>query len=289
MSQQLQRIEEVAPATYVQEARHLTKEEVIAQRSKVLEVMAAVMKPNVHYGKIPGCQKPSLYKPGSEVLLSTFRIAIDPIVTDLSTEDCIKYRVEVKGTSMVTGAYLGSGIGECSSDEEKYRWRKATCRQEFDSTPEDRRRLKWMKNKNGEFFEAQQVRTSPADVANTIVKMAKKRSQIDFTLTATAASDVFSQDIEDLAEELREAVADDVSRPTAQAMRPPQRKSETAAQSNGNGPTISEPQSNRLYAIANKNGFDRQAVDEYLAQHGYQSSMEIQRKDYDGICKAFGA
>ena len=50
----------------------------------------------------------------------------------------------------------------------------------------------------------QQVRTNPADIANTVLKMAKKRAQIDLTLTATAASDCFTQDVEDLPEELRD-------------------------------------------------------------------------------------
>ena len=38
--------------------------------------------------------------------------------------------------------------------------------------------------------------------------MAKKRAQIDAALTVTAASDIFAQDLEDLPEELREAVAE---------------------------------------------------------------------------------
>jgi hypothetical protein len=49
-----------------------------------------------------------------------------------------------------------------------------------------------------------EVRVDPADVANTVLKMAKKRAQIDMTLTATAASDIFTQDLEDLPEDLRE-------------------------------------------------------------------------------------
>jgi len=39
-------------------------------------------------------------------------------------------------------------------------------------------------------------------VANTILKMAKKRAQVDAVITATAASDIFTQDIEDLPDEV---------------------------------------------------------------------------------------
>jgi len=162
------------------------------------------MKQDVHYGKIPGTQKNTLYKAGSEKILSTFRIAVDPIVEDLSTTDCYRYRVIARGI-LPTGEIVGSGVGECSTDEEKYKWRGAACEKEFDNTPEDRRRIKYGKptswNKDGE---SKQVRTNPADLANTVLKMAKKRAQIDLTLTATGASDVFEQDLEDMPEELRE-------------------------------------------------------------------------------------
>jgi hypothetical protein len=36
-----------------------------------------------------------------------------------------------------------------------------------------------------------------ADTYNTVLKMAKKRALVDATLTATAASDIFNQDLED--------------------------------------------------------------------------------------------
>jgi len=38
------------------------------------------------------------------------------------------------------------------------------------------------------------------DMANTVLKMAKKRAQIDGVLTVTAAFDVFSQGVEELKE-----------------------------------------------------------------------------------------
>jgi hypothetical protein len=190
--------------------------------NRIQEVMQAVFKRDTHYGVIPGTDKPTLYKAGSEVILLTFRIAVEPIVEDLSTPDCARYRVACRGM-LPTGEIVGVGIGEASTDEEKYRWRRAVCDQEFDETPEERRRSKWANRKQGNTYvpyQTKQVRTNPADVANTVLKMAKKRAQIDMTLTATAASDVFTQDIEDLPEELRETVSDD-ARPT---MQPPKAK-----------------------------------------------------------------
>lgn len=179
----------------VVQPRNLTAADIRQRVNIVQEVMREVMKKDVHYGVIPGCKKPSLWKAGSEVLLATFQIAPSIEVTDLSTDDCIRYQVKVRGMHAPSGTVVGEGIGECSSNEEKYKWRKAYD-EEWNSTPETRRRIKYGKYKD------KQVRTEPADVANTILKMAKKRAQIDMTLTATSASDCFDQDIEDLPEHL---------------------------------------------------------------------------------------
>lgn len=189
----------------------LTAVQVKAQVQRIQEVMAAVMQKDVHYGIIPGTQKPTLYKPGSEKILSTFRIAAHPKeIEDLSTNDEIRYRVKVYGVAMENYQILfGVGVGECSSNEEKYKWRRPICDGEFKDTPEDRKRQKWVKGYNEKpDYQIKQVRTNPSDVANTILKMAKKRAQIDMTLTATGASDVFDQDLEDLPEGIRQEVAD---------------------------------------------------------------------------------
>lgn len=200
-----------------------TADQIKAHVQRVQQVMKAVMKPDTHYGTIPGTPKPTLYKAGSEVLLSTFRIAVEPEVDDLSTSDEVRYRVRCVGRHQTSGITVGWGIGECSSSEEKYRWRNSVCDDEWEETAPDRRRVKYQKGKDGSVYTRKQVRTEPADVANTVLKMAKKRAQIDLTLTATAASDIFAQDLEDLPEGLRESVADD-DRPTRAATRAPAAK-----------------------------------------------------------------
>lgn len=187
-----QLVERIEPRQLAQvQNRSLTAADIRQRVNTIQEVMREVMKRDVHYGIIPGCKKPSLWKPGSEVLLATFQIGPRIEVTDLSSDDCIRYQVKVQGIHHPTGTVLGEGIGECSSNEEKYKWRKAYD-EEWNATPETRRRIKFGK------FKDKQVRTEPADVANTILKMAKKRAQIDMTLTATGASDCFDQDLEDL-------------------------------------------------------------------------------------------
>jgi len=129
----------------------------------IQEIMRDVMDEGTHYGVIPGCgNKPTLLKAGAEKLMLTFRLGVDPEIADLSKGDVIRYRIRAKIFSLDSLAVVGYGLGECSSAENKY------------------------KNK------------SAADIANTVLKMAKKRALVDGIMTVTAASDIFTQDIEDL-------------------------------------------------------------------------------------------
>jgi hypothetical protein len=165
----------------------------------IQEVMHTVMKKDTHYGIIPFTKatKPTLYKAGSEVLNLVFRIAVDPEIEDLSGEDEIRYRVRCKAIYQPTGEFLGAGVGEASTSEDKWRWRAVLCDDEWERTPENRRRIKHKKGERGTTYTERQVRTNPADMGNTVLKMAKKRAQVDMTLTVTGASDIFDQDIGD--------------------------------------------------------------------------------------------
>lgn len=185
------------------EQRQLTAGDMRARVNLVQEVMQAVMKSDMHYGVIPGTKKPSLYKAGAEVLCATFRIADKYEVEDLSQGSMARFRVRCIGIHQATGQVLGEGMGECSSGEEKYKWRGSICQEEFDATPENMRRVKFSKYQ-GKVEKRQQVRTEPEDQANTVLKMACKRAKVAMTLNVTAASDIFTQDIEDLPPELQE-------------------------------------------------------------------------------------
>lgn len=179
-------------------------EEIIGHVALVQEVMRAVMKPDIHYGVIPGTDKPTLLKQGAEVLCLAFRVADSYQVEDLSTPETVRYRVTCIGTHQINGLVLGSGMGEASSGEAKYKWVKA-YKEEWDDTPQHLRRTKygWDKVKRQK-YEVLQVRTEPADLANTILKMANKRAKIAMTINVTACGDMFSQDLEEMDEALRD-------------------------------------------------------------------------------------
>ncbi|MFA5158724.1 MAG: hypothetical protein WC451_06100 [Patescibacteria group bacterium] len=211
-------------AVQVYEAMPLTADQIRGQVNLIQEVMKSVMRENEHYGKIPGCgDKPSLLKPGAEKLMFTFRLVADPEVEvfDLyhpTVQGHREYRVKVK-ISSINGTYMGGGIGSCSTMEAKYRFRGG----EKISTNEKVPTEYWNLKKANKFDEAKaliggdnygvakidgswmiceigekQEHDNPADFYNTCEKMAKKRALVDATLTVTAASDIFTQDIEEL-------------------------------------------------------------------------------------------
>lgn len=179
----------------------------------IQQLMRDVLKPATKdsgwdgdYGVIPGTgTKPSLLKAGSEQILAMFEIAVDPVVEDLSTEDCSRYRVTARLIHVPSGNFLGAGIGEASTNETKYKWKKTWSKPEFDSTDPERRRIKYSSFKDNNNMnsnkEEMQIRQEPADLANTVLKMAKKRAQIDATLTVTGASSMFVQDVEETVED----------------------------------------------------------------------------------------
>jgi hypothetical protein len=222
--------------------------------NRIQEVMTAVFKEGVHYGRIPGAgDKPVLFKPGAEVLAMTFRIAPEFRIDDLSDRDEIRYRVVCTGRHQGTGIALGEGMGEASTSEEKYRWRSAVCDEEFEATDLDRRRVAFKKGKGGNgYYTVKQVRTNPADLANTVLKMAAKRAQVAMTLNVTGASDCFTQDIEDLPEELRGA---DDAAPVAAPRRAKPRTAAPASSQDAPKPAADSP------ATASQIGLIRKKLD----------------------------
>ena len=254
------------------------------------EALKATMISDVHYGVIPGCGKPSLYKAGAETLIALFKLTFTPKAEDLSADGEIRYLVTMELATR-EGVLIGSGIGECSSGEEKYSWRAALCDREFEVTPETMRRIKFKKKyKSDVVDEIPQVRVPAADMANTILKMAKKRALIDAVLTATGASDIFTQDIQDLPEGYiapSEVSGNDnpetkeVSETTEKV--PPQAEEGGKIGSN----PISPAQGKRFYAIAKNAGMEDDYLREWLFhEHGYESSKHIDRSDYEVICNA---
>jgi hypothetical protein len=157
-----------------------------------------MLKEGVHYGVIPGCgNKPAMFKVGSEQLLEQFGLSIDvDEIKETREPDSIDYRVTIRIFDESDGRRV-IGVGAITSDEEKYRWGFAR-KEEYDSTPEDRRRIKY----DREGKPILQVRAHHKIHMNTLLKMAIKRATVDGVLRYTAASDIFSQDYDEWDDEM---------------------------------------------------------------------------------------
>lgn len=268
-------------AIVAQEPQHteLSVPELLGRRKKIREAVASIMKPNVHYGKVPGCPKDSLWQPGAEVLYSLFQLEPELQVEDMSTPDEIRYRVRVRVIHWPTGNVVGRGVGECSTGEEKYAWRAAVCEEEYEETPDDLRRKKWKKGyKTTRPESILQIRTNPSDLANTVLKMAAKRARVDGAKSTVGVSDMFTQDEEVVDEPMAQPnstggtkKATPTTPPKEKQVHnesvgrvqmpedsteeiPPERWSEVLSEWHDRG-TISEKQRARLFAIAIKSGW----------------------------------
>lgn len=291
---------EVAQHGELQTAQDWYSTDQVLKRVRAIQkLMEAVMKDKTHYGVIPGTKQPTLYKAGSEQILSMFGIAVEPIVEDLSTEDECRIRVICRLTSVANGKHLGSGLGEASSSEQKYMWRRIVSKAEWDhfqKTQPDKCRIRFFVSwQNGKRTEAQeeQIRTHVPDIRNTILKMAKKRAQIDATLTVTGCSDMFAQDLEDLPPEVVDQVADDMDQRT-EPIKPTVKKSTSPAE--GAPPVqgevvtetrpagmISEKQLKRLVAIQSSAQMTDDVLKAHLATLGITSRKLIPWRQYNAI------
>lgn len=222
--------QEVAVVKQAAPPVELSVDDVLAQVQKIQRFMGAAMHEGEHYGKIPGCgPKPVLLKPGAEKLALMFRLCPSFQITPTELgEGQREYMVVCTITHIPSGQVYASGVGSCSTKENKYRFR-------WDSTGNEVPSEYWKdrdpallgghefvpRKIGGKWFIHRRVEhDNPADYYNTALKMAKKRAQVDATLTATAASDCFTQDLEDMPQQAP------VSEPTAKpkATPPPEQE-----------------------------------------------------------------
>ena len=218
-----------------------------AQVKLITQCMKEVMQVDVHYGRIPGTSKDCLYKAGAEKLLFMFRLRpiVDPRV-DVTTEELGGgHKLFTVVTHVLTqdGVEVATGIGSCSTKEGKYLYRHGEEETELtgEKIPTDYKENKSKYRKQG--FVCKKVDSAwgwykitgsadkvehdnPADYWNTCLKMAKKRSMVDGALTGLAASDVLTQDVEDMQgvidrEEEKNPTPSPTTAPTTAATVPP--------------------------------------------------------------------
>ena len=128
------------------------------------EFVQEVMIKGVDYGLVDGFSKPTLLKPGAEKLCDVFGFSKTVEVINRIEQwesGVFAYEVKMTLTSKENGIIEAEGLGSCNSKEASFQHQ------------------------------------DPYTIVNTVLKMAKKRALIDAVLSATRASRLFTQDIED--------------------------------------------------------------------------------------------
>lgn len=219
---QLANLPAVREATAIIARGEITVDEVAAQHDKIVQVMRAVMKKDIHYGIIPGVKNPSLFKAGAETINVALRLA-PHYVSEKIWHDDGHLTVSVVCTlrHIPTGLEVATGEGLCSSRESRYAYRQGgrSCpecgaaaiikgKAEYGGGwicfgKKGGCGTKWPDGtEQAQAFESTDTGRVPnedlPDTFNTVLKMADKRALVAAVLNGTAASDVFTQDVEDM-------------------------------------------------------------------------------------------
>lgn len=190
---------------------------------RVGRIQRALMTADVHYGVIPGTKKPTLLKPGAEVLCLAYSLAADFTpdrrLGDGDTAPAISYLTRCDlHLGDTAGPVVAVGYGAANSWEVRYRYRQAerlcpACGMGTIIKGKAEYGGGWVcfKKKGGcgakypdhdQAIVGQEVgqveNPDPWDLDVTLAKMAEKRAHVDATLRATGASALFTQDMEDL-------------------------------------------------------------------------------------------
>ncbi len=221
MSDAIQKVEAVSLPTTARAI--LTRDMLVAeseQRAVLAQYVKQQMLEGTDYGKIPGTPKPTLLKPGAEKLVDIFRCTpkfkLMKVVEDFD-KGFFNYIFRVQLYQRDAGVVLAEGYGSANSREGRYRWREAqrlcpTCQKPCIITGKKEYGGGYVcfakKGGCGAKFatgapeiEKQEVgrveNDDIATMANTILKMAKKRALVDGAIALARCSDMFTQDKDD--------------------------------------------------------------------------------------------
>jgi hypothetical protein len=196
----------------------LSSSQITDALKQLRQVMAENMTEGQDYGKVPGCgDKPGLFQPGAQKLSMMFQLSPsvnNEVVTDYPNFHR-GYRLIVRVQS---GSKCADGVGECSTMETKYRFRNGgrkcpTCGKEtiLQTKQGPPGFFCWAKKGgcgakfaiNDKAITEQNTgrveHDNPPDFWNTVRKMAFKRAFVHAIINATNTSELWSQDLEDLA------------------------------------------------------------------------------------------
>ena len=194
--------DEVNSLSIIDQTDISTLREDMKKISQWQQLVQSSLKEGHDYGTIQGTSKPTLYKAGAEkiVMLGKLRSTFD--VLD-STKDWEKefFQFEIKCNLWIGEMILTQGVGLCSSKEDKYRYRWLSENKIPSNVNKAGLVYKERPSKYGKgTYKTYRVENDDVcSIANTILKMAKKRALVDAALLVGSLSELFTQDIEDFA------------------------------------------------------------------------------------------
>jgi len=194
----------------------------VAQLAAFQEIVKSYLVPGVDYGKIPGTDKDTLFKPGAEKLCEIYGFYADCIVENV-VEDwnreppLFDYTVKCTIHRRKDNAIIATGLGSCNSYESKYKWRMGKrkclhCNEPAIIAGKKEWGGGWICHKKQGGCGAKFTDNDPGiinqplgripndDIAsqkNTVLKMAQKRAIVAATIASTRSSGIFTQDVED--------------------------------------------------------------------------------------------
>ncbi len=157
------------------------------------------LKEGKDYGTIPGTSKPTLYKSGAEkiIMLGKLRSTFE-ILDETKDWENEFFQFEIRWDLWVGDNIIAQGVGLCSSKEDKYRYRWVNENKLLNSINKDNLPYRVKSGKYGDYKQYRVENEDICSIANTILKMAKKRAEIDAALLVGSLSELFTQDVEDL-------------------------------------------------------------------------------------------
>lgn len=191
------------PLSLIQEVDVKAVSETLSKVKSLQATLKNILVENHDYGKIQGCgEKPTLLKAGAEKILMALGItsSYELIEHTENFEGKGFFAYTVKCTLTKNGQKITEGLGHANSKEKKWAFEFVYEKDLPEGTDTSLLKKKVIKSNNGTFTKYE-VDADANSKANTILKMAKKRSQIDAVLTVASLSEVFTQDFDDLPEE----------------------------------------------------------------------------------------
>src|SRR3989344_5057302 len=173
-----------------------------SQRKNILELVGKQMKEDQDYGLIPGTDKKTLFQPGAEKLAKLFGLGSKFELIEKSEDfktGFFYYRYKCTLVHLGTGIEVGNIERSCNSFEKKYRFRvvaeRFAAKEDKEATHTTFTRQKGQYTNT--YLRIQKTPDELYDDINTITAMAQKRALVAAVRTATMATDIFLDDVED--------------------------------------------------------------------------------------------